>query len=477
MLGLWIWFGVQQTFLLRQLSCQAIDVFFLGCFFSLNSPSPALLSAKKMPSRNAAHMAELVWALATLRAGFVLTPLRIMPVQRTNFSLLRSRALPAAAMAHIMLGRRRGVSERSGSSDEEEAAGSLLDEEEGDGVAGRRGLGLFDDDHEGDGMAGPGPGSLQSFRMAQRSLGSQTGEAAGLRGDSQSSTLHRSSTLCQVRRQPDVASPVPGPGAAAWAAEGRGSPLAWAELQRCAGLALMTEISQQRRHKTQEEGSDGGGSSYGGGSVAEVLPAGRLGVRALSRMAWGFAVAGQHDAALFQLIEDAALGLSGGLQASDPGALACLAYAFARAGVACPRLMPLLSRAFSIALRRHPVPTGARLPSSGGSPSITGARLPSSGGSPSITGAWPQTGDADLAAEASESVCAADTAPSEQGTTTTVCGADVARLMWAMAALQLKDSEVLHTLCSVLPGARFRSVTSQPLLRPNCYTCPPSPSL
>ena len=463
MLGLWIWFGVQQTFLLRQLSCQAIDVFFLGCFFSLNSPSPALLSAKKMPSRNAAHMAELVWALATLRAGFVLTPLRIMPVQRSNFSLLRRRALPAAAMAHIMLGRRRGVSERSGSSDEEEAAGSLLDEEEGDGVAGRRGLGLFDDDHEGDGMAGPGPGSLQSFRMAQRSLGSQTGEAAGLRGDSQSSTLHRSSTLCQVRRQPDVASPVPGPGAAAWAAEGRGSPLAWAELQRCAGLALMTEISQQRRHKTQEEGSDGGGSSYGGGSVAEVLPAGRLGVRALSRMAWGFAVAGQHDAALFQLIEDAALGLSGGLQASDPGALACLAYAFARAGVACPRLMPLLSRAFSIALRRHPV--------------LAGARLPSSGGSPSITGAWPQTGDADLAAEASESVCAADTAPSEQGTTTTVCGADVARLMWAMAALQLKDSEVLHTLCSVLPGARFRSVTSQPLLRPNCYTCPPSPSL
>ena len=27
--------------------------------------------------------------------------------------------------------------------------------------------------------------------------------------------------------------------------------------------------------------------------------------------------------------------------------------------------------------------------------------------------------------------------------------------MWAMAALQLKDSEVLHTLCSVLPAARF----------------------
>ena len=415
-------------------------------------------------------MAELVWALATLRAGFVHTPDRATPVQRTNSSLQR-RHLPAAAMAHIMLGRRQRVAGPDGNSfqaEDAESAGGVFDDDVGGSIAGLRGL--FDDEEAEEGIAGPGPGSLHTSRMAQRSpFGSRPDVADDPQEGSRRSTLHhRSSTLPRDGRRSDVTSSGagPGPGAAAWAGEGRGSPLAWAELQRCAGLALMAEISQQRRHtspcKSHEEGTAGGsgsyiGNSYGGGSVAEVVPAGRLGVRALSRVAHGFAVAGRHDAALFRLIEDVALGLSGGLPASDPGALACLAYAFARAGVACPRLMPLVSRAFSSALRRHPVLVGSRLPLTGGSPSITGAKSS-------------EAGDEDLAAEASGRVAVARPSPSERGMVSAVCGSDVARLMWAMAALQLKDSELLHTLCSVLPGARFRSVPAS-VAHNSCVIC------
>lgn len=409
-------------------------------------------------------MAELVWALAMLRAGFPKAAKAVSGVDRPgagapDASVARS-STPSPSPAPV---------------------------DEGSHESGTAGAPSFEDE------ALPSS-SQQSWGVSTAAAGRSNGGWAGV------GVAGGAASPVQVQGE----GVGPGPGAPIWEAAAQRPTRTWLELQRCTLLSLQQQLLSQKRHQRRRRGMESQGigdsenrasSSLTGApsstSMSKTLPGasaasgpasaaadapsstsgsgrqtvaargsrrtricGRVGPDGLSQIAWAFAVAGCHDPQLFQVIESVAVSLPAGLHGAKPRVLANLAYAFAKAGQPCPRLMPLLCAAFAESLHALQAAgtAGAQDSVAYNSPAYADALALDAGGIDSLPAVPSEQAAGALAVPGS-------TAGPQPGAATAGSlpeAAHIAKLLWATVALGHKDAALLDAVAAALPVAKLR---------------------
>ena len=409
-------------------------------------------------------MAELVWALAMLRAGF-----------------------PKAAKAASGVDR-----PGAGAPDASVARGSAPSPspapvDKGSHESGTAGAPSFEDE------------ALPS--SSQQSWGGSTA-AAGRRDGGWPGVGMSGSAASPVQVQGEEVGP--GPGSLIWEAATQGPTRTWLELQRCTLLSLQQQLLAQQRHQRRRQGKDSqssgdsqirasssladassstslserlpGASAASGptGAAADALPStsrsgrqtitarlsrraricGRVGPDGLSQIAWAFAVAGCRDPQLFQVIESVAVSLPAGLHGAQPRVLANLAFAFAKAGQPCPRLMPLLCAAFVDSLHALQAAgmAGAQDSVAYNSPAYADALALDADGIDSL----PVVSSAQAAGALAVPGSTAGPLPGAATAGSLPEAAHIAKLLWATVALGHKDAALLDAVAAALPVAKLR---------------------
>ncbi|GAX83765.1 hypothetical protein CEUSTIGMA_g11190.t1, partial [Chlamydomonas eustigma] len=310
-------------------------------------------SGKKMPREDAVHMAELVWAMAKLKAGFKETSTPPQNHPRGNNAAWTTQNPSFTHMHHQQNLQVAGVLSSSRQAVHQSVLHLITKTRQ------RKPLPHITPQNAPPLSASSATSSTRSSsspHLTQATISQQDDSTADgmvfesqrTRGDSMSAQL----------------TAIHGPGAAQLGT-GRGKRPQWLEMRICAHRALVKELEKLRaRLRSQPPAATTSGIMPSRPSrmawifddveaPAPVLNPSRLSITGLSQIAWGFSTSNAGDPELFQVIEEIGILLllygSGSTQGCviDPRALSNLAYAFAKEGLPCPQLITAICKAIA----------------------------------------------------------------------------------------------------------------------------------
>ena len=363
-----------------------------------------------MPSHNASRMAELVWALASLRAGFrfpgtsASSDLRQRGLLRSSSSsgmVAGHRPVISEALAQVLMKRTKGRQSHS-----HRSSGGTFNP--------------YSDPQDGvkRDVAGPGPGSQrqQAAGLARAGLNDICNPLSPGPG----STNPTHSDLHLVEKVP--------------------SPLLWSEVRRCTHFALVTERNHLLCHRAADPLGVENGVTRGRGNLKLRS---QLDVQGLTRLSLGLAMASQADPDMVFLIEDVALSLPpGDWPASGSGTISDMASALARLETPAPKLMAVLCKSFTAVLRQGcgAVPFGnTRGNNTRDVTSRISAELYSAAAD--LSNLWPSE-DGGFTFS-----------PVRHPRPPMVSPLHVSKMMWATSALGHKDTDLLYAVSALIQDA------------------------